>query len=313
MRVLIVCSGNASNFDFERHQAFIFDQTEAVKKLTNLVQFDYFFIKQKGVIGYLSHLRELKQLLKKNKFDCIHAHVAASALLANMQRQVPVITTFHGSDLNLKSQRWLSALVAILSHRVIYVSEQLWNKSFFKLTAKSYVIPCGVSFDLFKPVNKSEARQHLGLSSKKKYILFSSHLENQIKNPQLALLAVEQLTELDVKMIELKGYSRGQVALLMAAADIALMTSYSEGSPQFVKEALACNCPVVSTKVGDVASILTDVPNCYLVANNPTEVAAAIRKVLSNDTHLEGIKYIKRFDNHIIARQIFNIYQLLND
>ena len=126
MKVLIVCSGNATNFEFQKHQAFIYDQVEAIKRVNKNILFDYFFIDQKGVSGYLSCLKALKKKIKEGDFNLIHAHFASSALLANLQREIPVITTFHGSDINLKAHRWLSALVAIMSKQLIYVSQQVF-------------------------------------------------------------------------------------------------------------------------------------------------------------------------------------------
>ena len=100
MNILVVCSGNEKNFDIQKHRAFIYDQVEAVKKADPGISFDYFFISRKGIKGYLLSLKELKKKIKLNDYRFIHAHFSLSALLANLQRKVPVISTFHGSDIN---------------------------------------------------------------------------------------------------------------------------------------------------------------------------------------------------------------------
>jgi teichuronic acid biosynthesis glycosyltransferase TuaC len=162
MRILIVCSGNAPNFNLQLHQAFIYDQVEALKRLDNTLQFDYFFIKGKGPAGYLSCLKKLINQVKSQTYQCIHAHVAMPGLLANLQRVVPVVTTFHGSDINVPKLRVASLLVELLSYRTIYISQQLVKKALYTRYGKQAVIPCGVDFDLFRPRSKQESRREMG-------------------------------------------------------------------------------------------------------------------------------------------------------
>lgn len=311
MRILIVCSGNAPHFEFQKHQAFIYDQVEAVKKAYPAIQFDYFFINQKGVRGYLNCLNALKVKLKSQHFDGVHAHFATSALLANMQRQTPVIATFHGSDINLKVHRWISLVVELLSRRTLYVSKKLIDKALFRFPTKSKVLPCGVDFGLFIPRSKAEAKHQLGLSPEKKHILFSSHFENKVKNYPLAKAALELLNDSSIELLELKNYTRAQVALLMTAVDTALMTSFTEGSPQFVKEALACNCPVVSTNVGDVEEVLENIEGCYITSYRPEDVAEKIRLALFYPKPINGREQVARFDNRLIAEQLVTLYNSL--
>lgn len=313
MRILVVCSGNAPGFVFERHQAFIYEQVEAVKKQEPSIHFDYFFISQKGVRGYLSCLKKLKAQLSKYPYDFIHAHVATSAMLANMQRRVPVLATFHGSDINLKGHRLLSMVVEILSKSTIYVSEGLKKQAILRGAGKANVIPCGIDFNLFVPVQKEDARRLLGLSAQKKYIVFSSGFDNGVKNYPLAKAAIDTLLGWDVGLIELKNYSRQEVALLMAAVDVALMTSFTEGSPQFVKEALACNCPVVSTDVGDVRNWIENVDGCYLTTYEPADVATKLAKVLSRVKPIKGRSTIQELDNCLIAQKLLRVYQAVSN
>ena len=308
MRILVVCSGNASDFDVSKHQAFIYDQVEALRQLDTTFQFDYFFVHGKGIKGYLSCLNRLKQELKYRQYDWVHAHVTTSSLLANLQRWVPVITTFHGSDINLPFLRIMSLIAELLSYRTIYISHQLVQKAIYVSKAKHDVIPCGVSLDLFMPRIKADSRRQLGLDSQKKYILFSSNFDNPVKNYSLAKAAIERLGDNRIELLELKNYSRQEVALLLTAVDVALLTSHLEGSPQFIKEALACNCPVVSTDVGDVKIVMGEVLNCYITSYDPVDVAEKIHKALMNTDPILSRDYIRRFDNRLIASQIRNVY-----
>jgi teichuronic acid biosynthesis glycosyltransferase TuaC len=308
MRVLIVCSGNAPNFDVQKHQAFIYDQVEALKKLDTTLQFEYFFIRGKGLTGYLSCFKQLKRQLTHKTHHGIHAHVAVSGLLAALQREVPVITTFHGSDINQPVLRWISWLVAQLCRQTIYVSHGLLNKAIY-VGNRSQVIPCGVDFDRFKPRPKAQSRQQLGLSLTKRYILFSSGFDIAVKNYPLAKTAVALLQDETVELLELKNYTRDEVALLFTAVDVALMTSYTEGSPQFVKEALACNCPVVSTDVGDVRAVMSQIAGCFITSYKPDDVAACLREALTNPVPIRAREAIAHFDNRLIAQQILAVYQ----
>ncbi len=311
MRILIVCSGNAPDFDVKKHQAFIYDQVEALKQLDSTLAFDYFFIRGKGIYGYLSCLSQLGKQLKSQSYTCIHAHVSTSALLANLQRRVPVITTFHGSDINVPSLRVISLLAEILSWRTIYISHQLADKAMYTDKKKRAVIPCGVDFDLFMPRPKQQSREQAGLSVHKRYVLFSSNFNTTVKNYPLAKAAIDRLQDETVELLELKNYTREEVALLLTAVDVALMTSYSEGSPQFVKEALACNCPVVSTDVGDVKSMIDPIRGCYVTAYDSADVATKIHRVLTDTNPVSSRDAVRQFDNRLIASQVRDVYRQL--
>lgn len=309
MHILIVCSGNAPNFELQKHQAFIYDQVQALQQADATLEVDYFVVRGKGIKGYLANLGKLIRQLKQHSYHCIHAHVAMSGLLANLQRQVPVITTFHGSDINVPALRLVSTLVDRLSHKTIYISERLANKAIRPDRLKRAIIPCGVDFDLFTPRPQALSRDWLALSPHKRYILFSSAFDIPVKNYPLAREAVELLRDDTVELLELSNYSRGEVALLFTAVDVALMTSFSEGSPQFVKEALACNCPVVSTDVGDVRLVMGDLAGCFITSYDPANVASCLRQALQRDRPVHPKGHMARFDNRLIAQQILDVYQ----
>jgi len=268
-----------------------------------------FFITSKGLKGYLGSLKELKKKLKTERYHCIHAHVAASALLASLQRDVPVVATFHGSDINDIRLRFLSLWVELLSKKTIYVSEELLKKAFFYFRHKAKVIPCGVDFSFFFPRPKEASKAQMGLLPEKKYILFSSSFANTVKNYPLAADALNLINNPNLQLLELKGYSREEVAVLLTAVDAALMTSHTEGSPQFIKEAIASGCPVVSTDVGDVKSVMENIEGCFITSRQPADVASKIRQALNCSTPINGRERIQRFDNVLIARKIVSLYQ----
>ncbi len=307
INVLIVCSGNAVDFNFEIHQAFIADQVKAIEKTNEQIHFHYFFIKGKGLNGYLINLKYLKQLLKNQPIDVIHAHFSLSGLLANLQRKIPVIVTFHGSDINLTLHRYISGFVQLLSFSTIFVGKKLQRKALF--ARKSYIVPCGVDFEIFKPISQLESRNAFGLNPNRFYILFSSSFINPVKNYALLKDALELLNDSTIEVIELKGYSRKQVAWLMNAANVCVMTSFNEGSPQFIKEAMACNCPIISTDVGDVNEVLNNTEGNYLCTYDKSDLAKKIMEVKKHNNRTLGRDNIGYLDNEIIAKKIVKVYQ----
>lgn len=297
IKVLIVCSGNSKN------RSFIIDQVEALKKLN--LEFDFFFIEGKGLIGYLSNLKLFLRKINLFQPDLIHAHYGLSGLFSNFQRKIPVITTYHGSDIHQSKNFKLSKIAIILSRQNIFVSEKLFFKA---KTSKGIIIPCGVDFSIFKPLDKKLCRDYFGLDSKKKYVLFSSSFDNSIKNASFAKKIVEELGE-NFVLVELKGFNREQVAKLMNAVDVALLTSFDEGSPQFVKESIACGCPIVTSDVGDVRFQLKNIKNSVIVDSFDKEkFKIAILNLVTNHVTPEP-KEISFWDNNTIVQKIYVEYQ----
>ena len=282
--------------------------------------------------------------MKSFRPDIIHAHYGLSGLLANLQRSLPVVTTYHGSDINEPKVYPFSRLCMSLSAYNIFVMttpksrplspfgyfldlfrpsdtfstgrrkkksgylEKDKGKSILGDNKKS-LIPCGVDIELFKPKDKIEARKVLGLDDEIKYILFAGAFDNKVKNAEPAIKAVSMFS--DVTLLELKGYTRNEVVLLMNAVDMVLMTSFTEGSPQFIKEAMACNCPVVSVPAGDVPMVINQVEGCYLTTYEPEEIAAKIKLAFDFGKKTAGRERIidLKLDLETVAERIEEVYR----
>lgn len=268
MKVLIICSGNSGNIS-----TFVQEQALAVRKKG--IEVDYFPIIGKNYSGYLGNLAKIKIKISTFDPDLIHAHFGLSALLSNFQRRVPVISTFHGSDIWVyRKNRFFSQIAHLLSTHTIIVDPGMSEYLIFSKRVTN--IPCGVEETTFSPVEKHTAIEKMNLSSDKVNILFASKFDYFEKNYKLAKQALHILGE-GFNLIELKNYSRPQVNLLLNGCDLALMTSISEGSPQIIKEAMACNCPIVSTDVGDVKKVLGNTNGCYITSFSPADVAEKIK------------------------------------
>lgn len=298
MKVLVVASDKGNHF-----APFIEEQMQALQLVG--VEIVRFGIKGKGVMGYLKSLPLLKATIRREQPDIIHAHYGLSGLLANMQRHVPVVTTYHGSDINVKKVLYLSRMAMRLSAWNIFVSQR--NVDIAKPKRQFTLIPCGVNLEDFPLMDKVDARKQLQLDENKKYVLFAGAFDNKVKAPTLAKATMTLLPE--VELLELKGYSRQQVAMLFNAVDCLLMTSLSEGSPQVIKEAMACGCPIVSVDVGDVATLLRGVRHCYIADRRVQDILQKLQDALSFQGRTEGRKQVVGLGltNDVVANRIISI------
>ncbi len=306
MRVLVVASFNKGRF-----APFVVEQSEALKNAGCEVSF--FGLQGKGFRGYLKNLSALKMKIKEIKPDVIHAHYGLSGLLANLQRRVPVVTTYHGSDINDKKVLPFSKSAMCLSSWNVFVSRKTLEIA--KPKRKYSLIPCGIDLTDVQLTGRQEARRQMHLDADKKYILFAGAFDNAVKNATLAKESVAFLDNQKVELLELKGYSREQVTLLMCAADAFLMTSLNEGSPQVIKEALACGCPIVSVDVGDVKERIEGVEGCFVAATREvSELAALLQKALAFEGKTKGRSKVvdDGLDNRQVAAKLIEIYNTIS-
>ena len=152
----------------------------------------------------------------------------------------------------------------------------------------------------------------MNLQNDKKYILFAGAFDNTVKNAPLAKEAVALLNDENVELLELKDYSHDEVSLMMCASDVFLMTSISEGSPQVIKEALSCGCPIVSVDVGDVKERIAGVEGCYVsTTREPKELSELLQKALSYESKTNGRNKIinDNLDNQQVAQRLIDLYK----
>jgi len=303
MRVLVVCSYKKQ---YASHIApFIEEQVASIQNQDVTVA--YFLIKGKGILGYLKELGPMLSEIKQFQPDVIHAHFGLSGLLANLQRRVPVVTTYHGSDINIDSAFRFSKWCIRFSAWNIFVSKKNIQKAAPK--EKFSIMPCGINLEDYPFMEKSQARNLLGWKQEERYVLFAGAFCNKVKNAPLAQTAVEQMN--GVHLIEIKGYTRAEMATLYYASNVLLMTSHTEGSPQVIKEAMASGCPIVSVDVGDVAERIDGIEGCYIAERDPAAIAQKLRMAFDFNGRTEGRRKIDEMglDNNEIAKNLIQIYQ----
>lgn len=303
MRVLVVASFNKGHF-----APFIVEQVEALNEWD--VEIEYFGLQGKGLQGYLSNLPQLKRKIEEFSPNVIHAHYGLSGLFSNLQRHVPVVTTYHGSDINDKKVLPFSKMSMLLSAWNVFVSQKTLEIA--KPKRKYTLLPCGIDLSDLQLTEKSEARKRMGLEANRHYVLFAGAFDNEVKNAPLAKQAVALLQDDDLVLLELKGYSRDEVTLLMCAVDVLLMTSFTEGSPQVIKEALACGCPIVSVDVGDVKERVKGIEGCFVdETREPEALSGLLKEALAFEGKTLGRERVisDGLDNRKVAEELIGLYK----
>ncbi len=319
MKILIVGNNKPGHF-----APFVEEQARALQKQGCKVVF--FGVQGKGLMGYLRCLPALKRAIRKHQPDLIHAHYGLSGLLANLQRRVPVVTTYHGSDINVPAVRRFSKIAMRLSAHNIFVSKRnvsiaLSPNSLIasRLKKRYTLLPCGVNLTDDQLLSRSEARKTLGIDDDAKVVLFAGAFANAVKDAPLAQEAVSFASNLsplasNLTLQELRGFSRAEVNCWMCAANCLLLTSKTEGSPQVIKEAMACGCPIVSVDVGDVAERVSGVEGCYVVrTREPKDIAEALQQAITFEGKTNGRERIQEMglSNEQVAKRLMDIYGTL--
>lgn len=257
--------------------------------------------------SYYYAARELRAALVKKPVDVVHAHYGLTGVVAITQRRAPIVTTFHGSDVNVAWQRSISYGVARVTEP-IFVSKYMQQKL---RSHRGRVIPTAVDCELFRPEERLIARQELGWREERAYVLLPGARGNAMKGVRLfdEVISALRSSGEHVQPVSLEGYSRADAVRVMNAVDVVLMTSRSEGSPVAIKEALACRTPVVSVPVGDVAEVLRDLPVCAVKERDVKGLANSVRAALGGGRPAELRERALQYARPEIARKVRETYE----
>lgn len=305
MNVLFVSSGNSK----EGISPIIRNQGESLEK--SGVNVAYFAIKGKGFRGYLKNVKVLRKFLKDHNFNFIHAHYSMSAFVASLAGAKPLIVSLMGSD--VKSEKLFKIFIHLFNKfswkKIIVKSEDMKTSLGIK---NANIIPNGVDITLFKPLNQSDCKKELKWDLNKKQVLFAANPNNYVKNYPLASQSFSLLDNPNYELKDLVGIPNKQIPLYMNAADLVILTSFWEGSPNVIKEAMACNRPIICTDVGDVSVLFDNVEGCHIIKeNNKEELAAMIEHSLNNYSFSDGRKKLKlmKLDSENVAMELIKLYQ----
>lgn len=284
------------------------------------IKLDNYLIRGRGIKGYARNIPRLKKVLRDNKYDIIHAHYGLSGIISDVSRKKEkLIVTFMGSDLlgsvNKKGiyTGWGKVLVAVnrAFSRYRYDFNIVRTKAMKAILKKSTnveIVPNGVDFTVFYPMEKENARKRLGITDNNKMVLFISDPDNPVKNFSLAKRAFESLRLENSELKVVCGQTHEALNLYYNAADLLLFTSFHEGSPNVIKEAMACNCPIVSTDVGDVRDITGKIEGTYLCSFDARDVSEKIGEAVGFGRRTNGREMITHLEVDRVAKRIIDIY-----
>jgi len=268
----------------------------------------------------------LKRTVRLYRPDVIHAHFGTltgfvSAFISQITG-VPLVVTFRGSDLNPSpsdgklrsvSQKILSHLAAFRAKTNICVSCQL-KKRLWWCRWKTKVIPSGIDLEFFKPCGKDNARRRLGWGKDERIVCFNAGNSPDVKRLDIAEGAVKATKERigNVRFVVLRGdVNHDKVPIYLSGADCLLLTSDYEGSPDIIKEALACNLPIISVDVGDVRERLDGVIPSRIVASDPNAIASAAAEIIVSGQRSNGRDCVAEISAIAVRDNILKIYESL--
>jgi teichuronic acid biosynthesis glycosyltransferase TuaC len=319
MKVLFICSGNSKYFEMA---PFIKSQGDSLQEIG--VSLSYFRVLGRGWWNYLKNAIKLRRYLKTHSFDLIHAHYSYCGWVAVLAAgKTPVVMSLMGDD----------AVGTPIDHRKITLKSRLltflaWSQQPFvkAIISKSdnlekvvyrkrisHIIPNGIRLDQFKLVPEG-CRNELGLRPDKQYVLFLGNPSDRNKNIDLVKAALDILGRPDVELLNPFPISHDEVMKHLNSADVFVLCSYAEGSPNVVKEAMACNCPIVATAVGDVAWVIGNTPGCHIASFDPADFAEKLDKALAFAQHEGRTQGRQRIldlglDGKSIAQKLSAIYE----
>lgn len=307
MKVLFVASGNSE----DGLSPIVRSQGKSLQKAG--ADIAYFPILGKGLKGYLRNVFPLAKHFHNNRYDIIHAHYSLSALIATLAGCKPLVVSLMGSDIRLSN---------IYIYPIKIAALWLWDSLIVKSSGmrnqlaitKSTIIPNGVNLSKFRPLNKGLVRESLGWDRDREKILFAANPSRLVKNFQLLEISLSLLSSTTLPDIHvLENITHEQIPIFMNAADVVVLTSLFEGSPNVIKEAMACNCPIVATDVGDVRWVLGNTPGCYVASFDPEDVAVQLNKALEfarihGKTSGRDRIVSLGLDSETVARKLMDIY-----
>ncbi|MFN3759892.1 MAG: glycosyltransferase family 4 protein [Algoriphagus aquaeductus] len=311
MRILFVSSQNS----LHGLSPIVTNQGDSLKKINLIV--NYFGIKGKGIIGYLKNVSFLRRKIRSEKYDVIHAHYSFSGIvsvLSSLDIKIPIVVSLMGSDIksSVINRFFILLFGTFFWDKIIVKSDdsKVSINSYF-LKNKIIVLPNGVNFDKFFPMDIVDCKKILGLYLNKKYILFGANPARPEKNFNLAKKSFELIRDENLELIFLKNIPSDLVPIYINASSVVILSSFWEGSPNIIKEALACNRPIVSTNCGDVRINLEGIEGCFVVYSlSPEEMANKIKKSLTFES-TNSRNHILHLDDIKIATKLQLVYKSL--
>jgi teichuronic acid biosynthesis glycosyltransferase TuaC len=274
-------------------------------------EIDYYYISGRGIYGYLKNIPALRRYIKAGHYDLVHAHYSLTAIAASLAGRHRMVVSLMGSDV-LGNSLMLPLLRLFCRYR--------WSRTIVKTEMMKstignrnvIVLPNGVDTEKFRPLNREEARRRLDLPDKK-IVLFAADPDRPEKNFSLASDSFSRMKRDDAILITLHHADHDMMPWYYNAADALLLTSAWEGSVNTVKEAMACNLPVVSTDVGDVRTNTRGLQGYHITSYDPEDIAGKLSMALDQKIKTAGRERIMELglDAASVNSRLSEIYRTL--
>jgi len=303
-------------------QPFVESQIDSIRNLG--IEVEVLNLTESFGEGWQKYLRgifKLRDILRYEEFDLIHAHYSYCGIVGLFQNRIPLLVSLMGSDLGSimvadekktirnRIESFSGKFIARFSDYLIVKSQEMAELIPFSKNIK--VIPNGVDFNHFKPIDKAMALSKFDLPRKKRIVLFACDPQNARKNIALAKNAFEILNKQnpgEYYFWNAWEISHKMMPFVLNAADVLVFTSIFEGSPNLIKEAMACNLPIVSVAVGDVPEVISATKNCYIVDYEPNAIAEKLQTVLTSGSRSNGREMIEHLRIELIALRLKDLY-----
>jgi glycosyltransferase involved in cell wall biosynthesis len=301
---------------------FVKTQLESLRRIGVDVQ--YHAIVGAHKVKFAQAIPRINRLLHEGHFDVVHAHHGFCGMSSRFQWRVPLVVSFLGDELLLDvgpggkvkpaAPFWyrVNRMLARTCAAVIVKSDEMAGR--LRGIRNVHVIPNGVDFDQFRPIDKAEARRKLGLDPHRRYVLFPAAANRPDKDFPTARAAVDALRAehaAEVKILTFENTPHSRVPLLMNAADVVLLTSFFEGSPNVIKEAMACGRPIVSTNVGDVQALVGRTAGCFVTTRDPKEISRRLEDALAfAQAQTSGRADIAHLELSTVAQRVLGVYEV---
>ncbi len=307
MRVLVVTNFTPDEAAPQRGR-WVRDQVDEVRKRG--IEVDVFEF-PRGREEYLPATRRLRALLKRERFDLVHAHYGLAGWVAKLAGAKPLIVTFHGTDVR-------HGVVGPMSHRLVWRAELVSavSRALFEEedgrpglppVPGSAVLPCGPDLERFGPQPRAEARRALGLAPEGRYLFFPANPNRPEKRHDRA---AELAAACGAELLSGGSIEPELMPTWINAADAVLVTSNYEGFGMAAIEALACEVPVLSTPVGIAPYALAGIEGCLCAPfDTATWAPLAARHLDATDPRVAGAARAATLSAGRMAERLIEAYR----
>lgn len=281
----------------------------------------------RGHVSKWEYARGAGRVLARNltpHYSVIHAHYGYSGMVARLDVRAPLVVSYCGDDLlgtpdpvqptrmRLGSQALAAAFAQVgrLASATITKSKGMERRLPRSVQRRNHVIPNGVDLESFAPIDRLAARQSLGWPEDEKVALFVGNPSEARKNYPLATAACSVASRSCSKLVLriANGVDPQAVPLYMNAADVLVFPSWSEGSPNVIKEAMGCELPIVATPVGDIPERLEGVAGCWVVPHELDDFAGAIVEAVRHGRSPHARAAVAGLSMDRVAERVERVY-----